>query len=211
MNTQKVRLKLVALRLDRKSVLQVIADAQHYVLCMTGNPYFPSPEPSLSSVALLTDQLEAAQQAALSRAKGLVTQRDVIRKKLELMLTTLGGYVESTANHTGDPDIASVIIASSGMEERKFTPRTAKAFKAEQGPVSGSVALCCPARRRSVFFYEMSETPYIPESWVRIYTGFKVKFIQRGLIPGTQTFFRMAELARGVMGEFGDPVGLMVV
>jgi hypothetical protein len=145
MNTQKVRLKLVALRLDRKSVLQVIADARHYVLSMTGHAYFPSPEPSLAAVTLLTDEQAAAQQAALSRAKGLTTQRDVIRKKLELMLTTLGAYVESTANRTGDPDMASAIIAASGMEERKFTPRTSKAFSAVHGPVSGSVRLSCPA------------------------------------------------------------------
>jgi hypothetical protein len=210
MNKAKGRKKIPALYLDRKPVLQVVADARHYVLNMTGNTYFTTPTPTLATITTGANNLEAAQKAAGNRTIGLISQRNLALKALEASLHDLANYVKVTANQSGDPDLASTILASSGMAERKFTPHKPKVFSVTQGKLSGSVVLDTKAVAGGVYIYQMSTDPNNAASWATVYTGKKVKFTKTGLTIGVRTYFRVAVIDKNVQGDFSTPLSLVV-
>ena len=57
-------------------VPDLVGYAKRVVLCMTGNPWFPSPIPSIADVASAVDELESAQVATLTRTRGTAEVRD---------------------------------------------------------------------------------------------------------------------------------------
>jgi hypothetical protein len=209
MSKPKVKKKSVALLTSKKTVLQVIADTEHYVQSMTGNTHFTTPSPTLASITTLVNALDAAYKTAESRAKGTVGLMHVALKTLTIALKALAIYVESIAN--ADPDNASSIITSAGMVEKKFTPRAAKTFSVVQTKVSGSVTLNTKAVSRGTYIYQMSTDPTNPASWVTIFTGNTVKFTKTGLTAGVHTYFRGAVILKGVQGEYSPVLGLIVI
>jgi hypothetical protein len=186
----KVEKQSVALFLSKKTVPQIIADANSYVTKMTGNAYFPAPSPPLATITAQTNTLIASQIVASTRAKGASAQMHTDLKVLEVSLKSLGSYVATIANQT--PSNAVAIINSAGMQARKHTARTPKVFTIKQGPTPGVVEVNSKAVKRGSYIYQYTTDQTMANSWVDGYKNMKVKGTITGLTPGTRYYFRVA-------------------
>jgi hypothetical protein len=155
--SQKAKKVLLALGISKISPAQVIANSEHYVLCMTGNAHFPSPSPTLAAVSAQTTVLQNAYTLSLQRTKGSVSAMHVQLDALKLLLKSLVSYVEGIAN--ADPVNAVEIAQSSGIPEKKAAVHTPKTFSVKLGKVKGSVMLNTKAVKGGVYIYQMTTDP----------------------------------------------------
>jgi hypothetical protein len=205
--TKKVAKKSVALSLSRTPPPQLITNALHYITCMTSNAHFPNPLPALTTVSAQIAALQPAYDLSLTRAKGSVGKMHLEVKKLDILLKALAAYVESIANV--DPDNASNIISSSGMPEKKTSPRAPKIFTAKAGKAPGSAVLNCKAQSRAAYLYQVTTDP-ATVSWETIYAGITAKFLKTGLISGTRYYFRYATVVKGLQNAWSPVVNLVI-
>jgi hypothetical protein len=210
MNTQAKAVKVkTALGLTHLSVAQMMANATHYVQQMTGNAWFPSPNPTLATVTAQTGTLSSAYNLALTRVKGSSAAMNQDRKTLHVTLMALAAYVENIAN--ANPAKAVEILQSSGMPEKKQAVRTPKKFSVVNGKLKGTVILNTKAVKGSAYIYQMTTDPNTPSSWTTIYTGPKVKFTKTGLTSTTHYFFREAINVKGIQGDWSAALDLVTL
>jgi hypothetical protein len=204
----KVRKKKVALLISKLTTPQLIANARHIVLSMTGNALFPSPVPALPGIDAEATALETAYGVSLTRAKGSSDKMHTERKMLSASLVSLANYVESVAN--ANPDNTSHIISSAGMTEKKPSVRVPKGFTVKAGKDPGTAKISAQAIKRGIYVYEMTTDPATANSWAMIYTGNTVKYLKTGLSSGTRYYFRYAVITAGVQGNWSPVVNLMM-
>jgi hypothetical protein len=125
----------VSLDLPTK-VPELGAYTKRIVLCMTDNPWFPSPTTSLADVASAEADLESAQVATLTRERGTAQVRDDKLKVLVNLLKRLKAYVQGVADD--NPENAGSIIESAGMNIKKRGSYAKPPFKVKPGKVKGS-------------------------------------------------------------------------
>jgi hypothetical protein len=113
--------------------------AKRVVLCMTDNPWFSSPIPSIADVASAVDELESAQVATLTRTRGTAEVRDEKLKVVNGLLKRLKAYVQGVADD--NPEQAGSIIESSGMNIKNKGSYAKPPFKVKPGKVKGTVRL----------------------------------------------------------------------
>src|SRR5215472_15643194 len=95
-------------------VAALISLAKAIVERLTGNPSFPNPDPSIAAINGAIADLEVAESAASTRAKGAATTRDQKRAALVVLLRGTKAYVQKMADAAG-PDKAPGLIESAGM------------------------------------------------------------------------------------------------
>jgi len=103
---------LVSLSLP-ETVPSLLTYAEQIVLVMTGNASFPTPMPTLAAVSQAVTDLQSAEAAALSRAKGAVPARNDKRSTLVRLLQLLKTYVQNIAD--GNAETAPTVITSAGL------------------------------------------------------------------------------------------------
>jgi hypothetical protein len=194
MNTKvKLSKRTVVLMLRKATVLQIIANARHYVQSMTGNPHFPNPNPSLADVSADATALENAYALTLTRVKGSVAQRNEASVALHSKLKVLAFYVQTIAN--ADPEHAESIIGSAGMMEKKSAVVTPHVFSVKLTNKPGEALLTTKGVKRGCYIYEMSTDPNLaPASWSLIYQGVTMKFLKTGLPSSVKHFFRCSTI-----------------
>ena len=104
----------VSLKLRQSTAPELLSDARTVIEKMTGNAKFPSPIPTLAIMEEVTDEYEKALSLAAMGGKDQTAIFYESRRKLELLLTQLGHYVEDTAQGS------EAIILSSGMNAKKI-------------------------------------------------------------------------------------------
>jgi hypothetical protein len=109
---------IAVLKLPRPIAI-LISVARAILIALTGNPAFPTPVPTLAAVSAAIADLESAQAAALTRAKGAAQTRNQKLAVLVTLLTRLRDYVQSMAD--ASPDNAAALIHSAAMNVRKVT------------------------------------------------------------------------------------------
>src|ERR1700756_4702397 len=95
-------------------VQPLITYARAVVTAMTANPHFPAPVPALTAVTAAIDDLQLAETAALTRAKGTIAVRNEKRTALVTLLRQLKGYVQTVVDantETGTSIIESAAFA----------------------------------------------------------------------------------------------------
>ena len=127
---------LVALNLPTH-VPDIIKQGRAIVVAMTANTSFPSSNPALAAVTTALDELDTAETAALTKAKGTAEARDAALAKVKRLLRQLEAYVQLIADGSGEQ--AEPVIVSAAMNVRKVTPRQKQVFEAVQS-VSGSTS-----------------------------------------------------------------------
>jgi hypothetical protein len=207
MSKPKMNKKSVALFLSKKSVPQIIADANLYVDQMNGNADFPNPVPSLSTIQIQVAQVQTAYTVAQTRQKGAVSAMYSVLKVLEVSLKQLASYVETVAN--ADPDLAESIILSAGMTVKKTAVRAPKIFSVKQGITGEEVILNNKALKRAAYIYQLSTDPSKPDTWEIIYSGLRVKYIHKGLTPGIRYYFKTTVISKD--GAIDNPAILSLI
>jgi hypothetical protein len=181
---------LAALNLSTH-VPDLIKQGRAFVAAMTGNANFATPSPALAAVTTALDTLDAAETAALTRAKGTAEARDAALAKVKTLLRQLEAYVQTIADGSGDQ--AEPVIVSAALAVRKVTPRQKQIFEAVQS-VSGSVVLFgVVVANASAYNWQMSTDG---KTWTALPTTSKAKTTVAGLTPGSTYYFRHEPVLR---------------
>jgi hypothetical protein len=198
---------IAVLKLPTK-VAALINVAQAIAKALTNNPHIPNPTPTVAALSAASDGLVAAENAALTRVKGAVVQRNAAQKTLVQLLQLLKANVQSIAD--ADPDNALTILESAGIGARKPTVRKPRVFAATQGTVSGSAKLVAPsAGPRSSYEWEVSTDG--GKTWVAAPPSVQAKTTLQGLASGTSVQFRYrAVTPTAGAGNWSAPASLLV-
>lgn len=176
---------------------------------MTGNPHFPAPVPSLSSIAAARQALESAAAAALSRAHIAVATRWERHSELERLLVQLSKYVMATAQG----DIEAQL--TSGFEMRRApyritdlqAPTLRRATRTEY---EGGVQLVWTGIRgaRAYEVYATDGSMDQEQGWQRIACSTRIRTEIRGLEPGRHYAFRVRAILSAGEGPFSGAMQL---
>lgn len=197
---------IVVLRLAKLSISEIVSKARFIVTSMTGNPYFTSPTPTLSSILAAATALEDAAEDARVGSKEDTAVMNKRRDELDALLSNAGLYVQSVANN--DPDIGDIIIYSAGMDVKHNEggqPRTFKVFNTE---LPGRVRIrTASAGQRSGYEWEFSTDQ---NEWTAVDSTLQSATVIDGLISGTRYYFRVRALTKKGYGPWQDPISIIV-
>jgi hypothetical protein len=197
---------LVVLALP-KSGPALVTFAENVVKRTLGNAYFPNPVPPLAAITTATDELRAAETAAISRTKGAVAARNEKRKALVSVLQHLGAYIQTVVD--ADEGNGPAIIESAGLAVRKRATRAPRVFAAKPGRTSGTATLVAAsaAHRAS---YEWQYTTDGGKTWLVLPVTLQAKTTIAGLTPGSAVQFKYRPVTRAGEGDWSAPVSLTI-
>jgi hypothetical protein len=188
-------------------VAELVKTAQSIVAAMTGNAFFPSPNPPLAQVTAAINALDAAQSATKSRAPGTVAARDAARRTLTVTLRTLKGYVQQVADAV--PEQSETVITSARMSTRRVPVRSKAPFSARPGAVSGSAHLLArSAGTRASYEWEWSSDG--GKTWIAATPSLQAKTTITGLPVGASCQFRYRPVLKTGPADWSQPVTLVV-
>ncbi len=203
-----MRIKIV-LRLDRTSNLKIVENGNHYVTCMTDNPYFLAADmvSQVSKTDVATTNLFNAINAPYSEMK----QDNIIlaRKKLDSTLNSLALKVAIIANEADIDDLQRIaIVKSAGMKIKKQYIPNKQTFKAKNNKASGSVHLTAKGCVNSHEWRYTRDLVHFT-NLITVDTTTKAKTDINGLVPGVKyAFFHRAVIA-GEVTAWEGPIFLM--
>jgi hypothetical protein len=189
-------------------IADVLLYATNIAQKLTGNPYFPTPTPTVAALTLAISDLHAAETAALSRTKGTATVRNDKRAVLVSLLQQLDGYVQSVADAT--PENGAAIIESAGLTVRKIPTPGKRAFAAKPGALSGQAKVTAvSAGPRSSYLWQYSTDG--GKTWVLAPATTQGRTTITGLPAGTTVQFRyLAVTPKGGQGDWSPALSLLV-
>jgi hypothetical protein len=195
------------LRLSRLSVQDKVTKAKFVVASMTGNAYFPTPNPELSVITTDADNLETA--AAVAEGGGIKLTADMHAKEDVLVrdLKVLMAYVEEIANSAVNLPNAVAIITSAGMEVKISHPHGPTDFQVNTTGVMGEIK-CRTAYVNGVIYHWQQSSDGI--TWVDIGVSRKSAFTQGELTLGARYHFRFAIEEDNGIGPWSDSVSIVV-
>jgi len=174
---------------------------------MTGNAFFPGPQPSLASVAAALAELRDAEVAAQSRTRGTVELRD---EKLAALLSLLGrlkAYVQGVADD--NPEHAGSIIESAGMSLWKAGAGAKPPFTVKAGRVDGGVLLSVRAvAKDATYLWEWSADD--GKTWNRAPATKQTTTTLAGLPSGVTCLFRFRAVVRTGESDWSEPQAFRV-
>ena len=185
---------------------ELLLKSSHIVDKMTGNLYYPTPDPTLVVVEAAQDELVQATQAALDGGKDRTATRDMKAVTLSDLLHDLGDYVQATAK--GD---AAKIISSGFEIVQPGGPIGAmeqvKNLAAATSGIMGAIDLSWDAvRGASDYIIEMSSTdPNDQAQWQLVGYAHKSSFSAEGLDSVKVYWFRVCALGTAGKGPYSDP------
>ena len=195
--------------LGRERVVgRFITQANGVVAAMTGNPYFPSPDPPLVTITALIARLSAKQTVALTRVVGGAAERDAACLALRNGLQVLQGYVQRVAD--ADPANAAAIVTSASMSLQKKASRDKQLFDAQCGSTSGSVLLTAMATGERASCHEW-QWSLDQDTWTSLEPTLQASTSISGLIPLRTYYFCHRAITKAGRGDWSEIVALLVV
>jgi len=202
----------VKLGLKDLNVPELITYANHAVSKMTGNAFFPTPAPTLAKVATATINLSNAYNAALGAGPAQTAVVNQTRELLELLLTSLGGYVESIANDPANAiPGAEAIILSSGFEVKQVTPRQKQVFSVEHGNLSGSILVVATGIVFGMHEWQYYADHIQPIVWISVPTTSKSSTTISNLEVGKRYHVRHRTVGREGATDWEDALSIVVI
>jgi hypothetical protein len=204
--TERKRRAQVALELP-KQVPALLHAVEAIVQAMTGNPFFPSPTPSLATITAALADLRDAQVTTLTKTRATFPARDEKLVPLESLMKRLKAYVQGVADD--DPDNAVAIIESAGMHVWVAGPGAKPPFRVKAGPRVGTVLLVVRAVAKEAG-YEWQWSADGGESWSPAPPTLQAKTVLTGLPSGVMCLFRYRATPRSGTTEWSEPVAFRV-
>ena len=203
---QPIKRAVATLKMPRK-MADYIAYVKAIIEAMTGNAFFPTPVPALTTVTTDVNALDAAESVALNRGKGSAGARDVQKAVVDKDLYGLQAYVQGLAD--ADPKNSIAIIESAGMGVKKAGIRIKGDFEAKHGKTSGSVILSVKsAGQRSSYEWEVSNDGV---NWRELPDSIKSRTTVSGLTPGTTFYFRSRSITKNGEGSWSQVASIVVI
>ncbi len=189
----------VKLELRDKTNEQLRDFAEAHQTQITGNPNFPTPQPTAAvydpKLADYTAKLDAIETAETA-LQTLRTQRDTLRGELELLLNGRGSYVESAA----EEDAAKILSAGFEIVSAPTTTSSLPAptnVLATMGAKPGEIVISGSAvPKAKSYIYECREhaEDAAPGAWTQIKVGTRITYKATGLTSGKRYAFRIMAL-----------------
>jgi hypothetical protein len=200
------RKRVLAALVPSARVAAVLVQSEHIVQEMTGNAYFPKPNPSLATIAKLIDALRAAESLAQTRARGTAQARNAALSDLLTALHALKAYVQQVAD--ADHEHAVAIIESSGFAVKKPTTRSKSVFEVRQGHKSGLVRIMVRSvGKRVAYRWQYSEDG---AHWIDLEPTLSAQTTLDSLTPGKTYYFRFAVVTKNGRSDWSEPYSFMV-
>lgn len=184
-------MKIIWLKLSfvKFSDSMFLAKARAIFTAMDGNVYFPKPDPPLDKVNAAIKAFSDALDAASSRDRYLIAEKNKCRKALEDILRQLGRHVMMVA---GDD---KTILMSAGFDVRKDPESTTveppQIISLATGKNPGEVIVKVTGTDAKSFIYEYTTDPLTDASvWTRM-ASTRRKFVFTGLKPVTRIWVRV--------------------
>jgi hypothetical protein len=205
----------VVLKLLRKQAPLVLAQARAVYNALEADPKsFPTPNPTLPVLKQQIQELDAAQQATSTKAKGTAALRNA---KLEIVVTSLENermYVQTLCD--ANPEQAVAIATGAAMAVGKAQVRSKPVLEARLGTQSGEVLLHANATmlvgktstKKSLFQWQMSADG--GKSWTLVPPTPLASTEIQGLTPLTTYAFRVCVTVSKVTGEWSQAVSILV-
>jgi hypothetical protein len=200
-------MKAIAVLNLPKPAKKVSLIARSIVSAMTTNQSsFPSPSPSLATLAADIAALETADAFALSRTKGAREERDVKLAIVHSELLRLKAYVQEVADQSGS--YAEALIEIAAMSVKKPSLRRKVPFKVVDGSVSGSVRLLVKsAGDRAAYEWQSSPDG---TTWNRVRITLQASTLVSGLTPAMTYSFRVRARTKEGLGDWSDVLSILV-
>jgi hypothetical protein len=206
MSTPQTHRSIVRLKFPTK-VLDLIDLAKLIIQAMTGNAAYPNPDPPLATIQAAIADLESAEAAVHTRARGAVATRNEKRAALIALLQQLKGYVQKVADV--DREHAPSLIQSAGMSVKNMAVHPKRVFGVKRGKVSGSVALVtASAGNRASYEWQISADG--GKSWQLAPVTTQSRTTITGLQPGAMYAFRCRPVTGKGEGDWSQALSLVV-
>ncbi len=195
------------LELNRLTDAEVLALCSRIIASMTGNGRFPEPNPSMGTLAGLSEameQLVAERDTLLQQAQTLTLQIRAARSTLESGLNTESAYVDAMVEKLPDEQKAAAITSAGMAITSAPTPvgpmPRVEMLTATAGDADGTVDLSWNAIRRGLqnFLVELTEDPTGQTGWRFALNTRKSSVTCTGLRSGQRYWFRVT--AEGAAG-----------
>jgi len=178
---------------------------------MTGNAYFPTPDPSLEALSAALYAYDTALDQSQNGGVLATSIKNDKKNALILILKSLAYYVEVASG--GD----RTIIISSGFELNKVPstigplPRV-ESLLVEPGDGCGSLRLTCDVMRKArAYLFQYTDAPVTAESIWHETTCTKHTIQIDNLTSGKQYAFRAAYAGSNPSRKWSDPVNSYVL
>ena len=134
------------------------------------------------------------------------------KEALQILVTTLGGYVEGVAN---DPinatSGADTVILSAGMDVKGYSPKQKQVFSVSAGGIPGSVYLTAASIVRGGHEWESSTDITSAAGWIRIEPTVQAHTTVTGLATPKLYYFRHRSVTPDGTSDWDDVLSIMVV
>jgi hypothetical protein len=184
------------------SIVQKIERSRSIGISITGNPNFPSPNPTVATVTTATNQLEAAALKARTGTKSDTTAMHDKEDALDMLMKQLATYVEGIANQ--NPLTAEAVIQSAGMDVVRRANRSVPLFEAVATGKPGEIRLQRKGVKRGTYEFQMSTDITKEENFETINRGTQSRFLVTDLAPGKWYYFRARAITPEGTGEWSD-------
>ena len=155
---------------------------------VTGNPNFPSPSPTMATLATSANNAEAALLAAKA---GGADDKANLRVKVDgmgLLMRQLVGYVETTAN--ANPTTAEVVVLSAGLEVKRRSNPDIPVFYVMLTGNPGEVRIQHKAIRGAAYEIQICTDLTNEANWVDFEATTLSRIVKGGLTANTRYYFR---------------------
>jgi hypothetical protein len=189
------------------SVGEAITYARLIARRMAGNAYFPSPPVAIATLLVHIEELAAAEVVASRGAHGDAALRNVELDAVHRDLQQLKTYIETVANQHAEDGIA--VVTSSGMSVKRSAGPKKALFNIKQQKRSGSVRAEVRHPGKDASFDWQYSVDGI--HWIDAGRTNTARLDIDNLSPGTRYHFRVRALMGDVLGDWSDPIPLLVV
>ena len=173
---------------------------------MKGNPWFPSPTPTIATFEADIAALEVAHVRTLTGAFDAFSDRDAKLAVVKADLDGLRAYVQTVADASVGE--AAVVITSAGMSVKHSSGHPKPLFEAKQGRLSGTAHLVAKALpTRSSYDWQSSLDGVV---WTDLERTMRANADVSALVPGTRYLFRFRALTKDGAGEWSQALSLLV-
>lgn len=185
----------------------LVVFARHVLLMMTGNKWFPSPNPPLSKVSDDVDALAEAEAQKKSGTKGTVPTRNAARKRVKEDLALLKAYVLPII--IANPQEAATIATSAGMSLTQYAPRKKPPLQALMSEAANEAIVRARAGKRGCA-YEWQCSSDGGATWVTIATTTVAEVRVAGLTVGGTYHFRYRKTVKQATSDWSDSIRFVV-
>ncbi|GEM_PF-5337469 len=189
-----------ALKLNEKTVAEVVALGKNAAKGMDANAKFPSPPVAPSELDAASNELaDAMREVELTRSVQAFANQKAKLAKVSKMLRDMAAYVNAVAS--GDV----IMIRSANMQvskekEKQPAPGQVRYFMADFTGIPGSIFIRWRRPKYArLFRIYISETPDISASWLLIDTITVRKLMVQGLASGKRYYFKVVAVGTAGM------------